>query len=123
MARPERYFVGPNKRNEINEVISLVKGTPMKENGAEVPTRLQGMPSPPGRVKLGKTTAAWNKNTLATIELFEEGTPPSEGKKTPADTLENCVNKFANVATGKWVIVARGGNGYWYLIAAECSEA
>jgi hypothetical protein len=71
-------------------------------------------------VRLGKTTAAWNKGTTATIELFEEGTPPSEGKKTPADTLTNCVNKFANVATGKWVIVARGGNGYWYLIAAEC---
>lgn len=71
-------------------------------------------------VRLGKTTAAWNKGTTATIELYEEGTPPSEGKKTPADTLTNCVNKFANVATGKWVIVARGGNGYWYLIAAEC---
>jgi hypothetical protein len=71
-------------------------------------------------VRLGKTTAAWNKGTTATIELFEEGTPPSEGKKTPADTLANCVNKFASVASGRWVIVARGGNGYWYLIAAEC---
>ncbi len=71
-------------------------------------------------VRLGKTTAAWSKGTLATIELYEEGTPPSEGKKTPADTLADCVNKFANVASGKWVIVARGGNGYWYLISAEC---
>jgi hypothetical protein len=71
-------------------------------------------------VRLGKTTATWTKGTLATIELYEEGTPPSEGKKTPADTLANCVNKFANVASGKWVIVARGGNGYWYLISAEC---
>jgi hypothetical protein len=71
-------------------------------------------------VRLGKTTAAWDKGTTATIELYEEGTPPSEGKKTPADTLENCVNKFADVANAKWVIVARGGNGYWYLIAAEC---
>ncbi len=71
-------------------------------------------------VRLGKTTARWDKGSLATIELFEEGTPPSEGKKTPADTLANCVNKFATVSTGKWVMVARGGNGYWYLIAAEC---
>lgn len=71
-------------------------------------------------VRLGKTTAAWNKGTLATIELYEEGTPPSESKATPADTLEDCVNKFANVASGKWVIVARGGNGSWYLISAEC---
>ncbi len=61
MARPERYFVGPNKRNEINEVISLVKGTPMKENGAEVPTRLQGMPSRRGgsTIRLGQFTGAW----------------------------------------------------------------
>jgi hypothetical protein len=71
-------------------------------------------------VRLGKTTARWDKGSLATIELFEEGTPPSEGKKTPADTLANCVNKFATVSSGKWVMVARGGNGYWYLIAAEC---
>ena len=72
-------------------------------------------------VRLGKTTSAWDKGTLATIELYEEGTPPSETKKTPtADTLTDCVNKFTNVAAEKWVIVARGGNGSWYLIAAEC---
>ena len=72
-------------------------------------------------VRLGKTTAAWAKGTLATITLYEEGTPPGETEKSPPDTLEKCVNKFANVATGKWVIVARGVNGSYYLIAAECS--
>ena len=71
-------------------------------------------------VRLGKTTAAWAKGTLATITLYENGTPPSETTSTPATTLEKCVNKFANVATGKWVIVAKGGNGSWYLISAEC---
>lgn len=69
-------------------------------------------------VRLGKTTSAWNKGTTATIDLYEEGTPPSETSSSA--TLANCVNKFANVATGKWVMVARGANGYWYLIAAEC---
>ncbi len=71
-------------------------------------------------VRLGKTTAAWNKGTLATITLYESGTPPNEITATPAETLANCVNKFANVASGKWVIVARGPQGYWYLISAEC---
>lgn len=72
-------------------------------------------------VRLGKTTASWSKGTTATIELYEEGTPPNETKKSPtADTLTGCVNKFATVASGKWVIVARGGNGSWYLISAEC---
>ena len=70
-------------------------------------------------VRLGKTTAAWNKGTVATIAIHEAGTPPNE--TTSSENLANCVNKFANVATGKWVIVARGVNGYWYLIAAECS--
>ena len=70
-------------------------------------------------VRLGKTTSAWNKGTLATIDLYEEGTPPSE--TTSSETLEDCVNKFADVATGKWVMLARGTNGSWYLIAAECS--
>jgi hypothetical protein len=58
MARPERYFVGPNKRNEINEVISRVNGTPMHENGAEVPTRLQGLPQRPKGSKYFRLTGS-----------------------------------------------------------------
>lgn len=70
-------------------------------------------------VRLGKTSAIWNKGTLATINVWENGTPPNE-TQTTGQTLENCVNKFATVAANKWVIVARGQNGYWYLISAEC---
>jgi hypothetical protein len=72
-------------------------------------------------VRLGKTTTAWAKGSLATITLYEEGTPPSETAKATPDTLANCVNKFAAVATGKWVMLAKGANGSYYLIAAECS--
>lgn len=71
-------------------------------------------------VRLGKTTAAWNKGTLATINVWESGTPPNE-TQTAGATITGCVNKFANVATGKWVIVAKGETGSYYLIAAECS--
>ncbi len=75
------------------------------------------------RVRLGKTTAEWVKGTLATIEIYEEGTPGLEQKKSPdPDTLDSCVNKFATVDENKWVIVAKAGNGSWYLIAAECTE-
>jgi len=70
-------------------------------------------------VRLGKTTATWTKGTTATINIWESGTPPSE-TQTSGVTIANCVNKFATVGSGKWVIVARGGNGFWYLIAAEC---
>lgn len=69
-------------------------------------------------VRLGKTTENWTKGTLQNVSLFEAGTPPNE--TSSSEIIPNCVNKFANVSTGKWVIIARGGNGSWYLIAAEC---
>lgn len=70
-------------------------------------------------VRLGKTAAAWSKGTTATINVWESGAAGAE-TQTSGATLTGCVNKFANVATGKWVIVARGVNGSYYLIAAEC---
>lgn len=71
-------------------------------------------------VRLGKTTASWAKGTTATINVWEDGTPGNE-TQTAGAAITDCVNKFVNVATGKWVIVARGVNGSYYLIAAECS--
>ena len=71
-------------------------------------------------VRLGKTTAAWNKGTLATITLYEEGTPPNETPASPPVTLPGCVNKFANIAADKWVMLAVGTNGTHYVISAEC---
>jgi hypothetical protein len=68
-------------------------------------------------VRLGKTTSAWSKGGTATIDLYEEGPPGSE---TYSGTLSGCRNKFANVGSGKWVIVQRAANGAYYLTAAEC---
>lgn len=72
-------------------------------------------------VRLGKTTGTWTKGSVATITLYETGTPPNETAGTPEKTLAGCVNKFATVAGGKWVIVAKAANGFWYLISAECA--
>ena len=71
-------------------------------------------------IRIGKTTAAWTKGTLATITLYEKGTPPNETAASPAVTLEDCVNKFGDVQSGKWVALAKAANDSWYLIAAEC---
>lgn len=87
-------------------------------NRSVSPVRFRGAGGDDDPVRLGKTTAAWNKGATTTIDLYEAGTPPNETSSSA--TLANCVNKFANVAVNKWVIVARGANGYWYLIAAEC---
>jgi hypothetical protein len=71
-------------------------------------------------IRIGKTTSTWTKGSLATITLYESGTPPNETTGSPTQTLENCVNKFGDVQSGKWVSVARAANGSWYLIASEC---
>jgi hypothetical protein len=70
-------------------------------------------------VRLCKTSSAWSKGTTATLNVWEEGTPPNETQSSDL-TLEGCVNKFADVQAGKWVMVAMGGTGSYYLIAAEC---
>lgn len=71
-------------------------------------------------VRVGKTTSEWPKGTLADIDLYEEGTPPSETKNEENSTLTGCVNKFVDVEADRWVIVALARNGKWYLISAEC---
>ena len=72
-----------------------------------------------GSVRLCKTSSSWTKGTIATLAVWESGTPPNETQSTGV-TIPNCVNKFATVASEKFVIVAQAGNGSWYLIAAEC---
>lgn len=65
---------------------------------------------------LAKTTATWTKGTSQTLNLWA-GTPGSESQVSDQVIAWN---KFANVASGKWVMLARA-NSTFYLIAAECS--
>lgn len=69
--------------------------------------------SPPGL--LGKTDAAHNKGANGTVSIYA-GTPGSE-TDTTADVTAH--NKFANIASGKWVWVAPFDSN-WYITAAEC---
>lgn len=70
-------------------------------------------------LRLGKTTAAWNKGTLADITIYDQEIPPAETAASPPEVLEDCVNKFADVASDKWVMLGYS-NQHWYLISAEC---
>lgn len=67
---------------------------------------------------LGKTSSAWAKGATATIPVYSG----AAGSETTTGFSVTAMNKFAAVATGKWVILA-GPNqgGVWYLISAECS--
>lgn len=69
-------------------------------------------------IRLGKTSAPWDKGSLADIELYESG--PANAEESSGVTLTGCVNKFGDVESNRWVAVASGPGGRWYLIAAEC---
>jgi hypothetical protein len=93
-----------------------------KESGTGTKWAVVRLNDPSGgdAVRLGKPAGGnWVKGTTATINIWESGTPPSETQTTGV-SISGCVNKFATVASGKWVMIARAGNGSWYLIAAEC---
>lgn len=72
---------------------------------------------------VGKTTTAWAKGTTANITIYRQsGTTWSvlqattPGQTTPASVTIKCYNRYADVATDKWVRVTGGGE----LVSAEC---
>jgi hypothetical protein len=65
---------------------------------------------------IGKTNATHNKNASGTINLYQ-GAAGSEA--LISSLTVSAFNKFANVASGKWVVV-EWINGQWYLTSAEC---
>lgn len=65
---------------------------------------------------LAKTSSTWTKGTSATVQIYS-GTPGSE--TAVSGLTVTAWNKFANVQSGKWVMLGYA-NGSWYLIAAEC---
>lgn len=71
-------------------------------------------------IRIGKVAGFWPKNTVATITLYESGTPLFEEQSSPPEAIQDCVNKFSDVEADSWVALARAANGSYYLIAAEC---
>lgn len=109
-----RVHLTPDSARRIGAAVRAVE-----QGGRDVPPVMFRQTGDDESVRLGKTSAAWNKGTLSSVNVWESGTPPNE-TQTIGEVLTNCVNKFANVAADKWVILARAQNGYWYLISAEC---
>jgi hypothetical protein len=66
------------------------------------------------RLKLGKTTAAWGKNSSQSIRLWPNGL-----QSNPAEN-QLATNVFATVAANRFVMIAEEAGGTWQLIAAEC---
>ena len=73
-----------------------------------------------GELRIGKYTgsSAWAKHTTATVEVWENGTPPNE--TSSSQTIENVVNHWADVPANKWVGIQAAATGHYYLVVAEC---
>lgn len=70
-------------------------------------------------VRLGKTTTDHDKDSTELVSLYNpDGTKGSESD-TGSDFY--AYNRFADLASGKWVLAIKIGSG-WDLIAAECGE-
>jgi hypothetical protein len=120
MAQPERYFIGPNVREKLTEVFSRVSGMAAGSGGQTPGVFLQDIQRPPQLIRLCKTELFFAKGTIQTLTIHESGTPPNETYEF-GNQVPDVINKYANIATGKFVSVALHGNGRWYVISAECS--
>lgn len=74
----------------------------------------------PSSLRLCKTSAAFSKGSIATLDVYESGTPPNESR-TGSETVVDVINKYADLQAGKFCSVAMHENGRWYVVAAECS--
>lgn len=98
----------------IARVVQAVEQEPQRARALGFEPVFDGKPS---RALLCKTAAAWDKNTVATLNVWQSGTPPNE-TQTSGRTVQ-AVNKMHWVAAGLFVLVKRAGNGAWYLIESE----
>ena len=74
-------------------------------------------------IRLCKTTALWQRDTVATLNVWETGTTPSESQST-GETIA-ATNKMHAVPSGTFVHVAQASNGVWYLVESgngECQD-
>lgn len=99
----------------INNVVQAYEGGRRDRK----PSSLPRAPGNGGVLRLCKTICPFPKNSKGTVEIWEEGTPPNETISS-GETLEDVVNKYADIETGKFVSVAAHGNGYFYIVAADC---
>jgi hypothetical protein len=73
-----------------------------------------------GKVRLGKTVAAWEKDSAQSIEIWDEGDPLNEEISSPLTTV-TAYNRMYDVAACVWVLIAKESHG-WYLVEAATPE-
>lgn len=71
-------------------------------------------------VRLCKTTAAWPKDSVITLDVWESGTTPNE--TISAGKTVTATNHQYPVAACVWVEVAKAKNGVYYMVDAGTPE-
>ena len=118
-AKQAGYKIGENLRGDLRGMVSAYRHA-INQSPGQKPDRIyiENRRDDGAFVRLCKTSAAWNKGTTATLDVWEEGTPPGETQST-GETIADCVNKIKYIKSGLFVIVAKAQNGSWYLVESE----
>lgn len=104
----------------IARAVRIVEQGERDQSGPTYPRIVEGGGGGGGvALKLGRITSAWDKSTLQDVVEYGEGEALSEEFAAPPVTITACVNKFANIESGAWVLIGRA-HGRWYLVTAEC---
>jgi hypothetical protein len=69
-----------------------------------------------GKYQPTGTSGAWLPQTTASVDIYEDGTPP--GETTSSLTITGVVNHSVRVPYGSWVLIESAVNGYTYLVEA-----
>lgn len=108
------YKLSLNSVRSINRTIIAVNQMRKTGVAGDLPFRQNQKRQPGGgaTLQIGKTTAAWDKGTEATLEVWKRNAAGDMEKGTGTFTAYNL---FADVAADKFVGCMSG-----FLVAAEC---
>lgn len=105
------YTLTPQSARKIANAVDRIDslGVSGGEWHPHRPVESRRRTSPAASIIIGKTTAAWDKGTSATVDVWAGDPLAATGGTVTA------LNLFADIETGKWVAILGG-----YLISAEC---
>lgn len=105
------YTLTPQSARKIANAVDRINSLGMSggEWHPHRPVESRRRTSPASSIVIGKTTAAWNKGTSATVDVWAGDPLADTGNTTEA------MNLFADIEADKWVAMIGG-----YLISAEC---
>lgn len=114
MARPERYFIGPNVRSKLTDLFTRVDGMPVGGGqGEKIPVALQDMrrPSHGTSIRAGTFTGAWNVGASKVVTLTAE--------PTATVTVTNISWPIThNHTSPEDCLVGKEGDQWWLVVPA-----